>query len=143
MIGVVFFGLAIPLAARYADRHGRRRAMIVATVAIALFGLAFAPLFVAGSAGGTLLFLVLGLGLMGMTYGPVGTILAEQFPARVRYTGASLAFNLSGIFGASLAPYIATWLATGFGLRWVGFYLAGAALLSLFALLCVREQASE
>ncbi len=139
MLGVVFFGLTIPFAALYADRHGRRRAMIVATVAIIVFGLLYAPLFVAGSLGGTLLFLVLGLGLMGMTYGPVGTILAEQFPARVRYTGASLAFNLSGIFGASLAPYIATWLAGNYGLQWVGYYLAGAALLSLLALLCVRE----
>src|SRR5690606_18260815 len=129
MIGVVSFGLTIPFAAVYADRHGRRRAMVVATVAIMLVGRLFAPLCAGGSPLGTLLFLVLGLGLMGMTYGPVGTILAEQFPARVRYTGASLAFNLSGIFGASLAPYIATWLASSFGLRWVGLYLAGAALL--------------
>ncbi|MCR6661752.1 MAG: MHS family MFS transporter [Luteimonas sp.] len=143
MAGVVFFGLTIPFAALYADRHGRRRAMIVATVAIIVFGLFFAPLFVAGSLGGSLLFLVLGLGLMGMTYGPVGTILAEQFPARVRYTGASLAFNLSGIFGASLAPYIATWLAGNLGLQWVGYYLAGAALLSLLALLAVREPSAS
>ena len=140
MAGVVCFGLTIPVAALYADRHGRRRAMIAATVAILLFGLLFAPLFVAGSLGGTLLFLVLGLGLMGLTYGPVGTLLAEQFPARVRYTGASLAFNLSGIFGASLAPYIATWLAGRLGLQWVGYYLAVAAALSLAALLCVRER---
>jgi metabolite-proton symporter len=140
MAGVMCFGLTIPVAAVYADRHGRRRAMIAATVAILLFGLLFAPLFVAGSLGGTLLFLVLGLGLMGLTYGPVGTLLAEQFPARVRYTGASLAFNLSGIFGASLAPYIATWLAGRLGLQWVGYYLAVAAALSLAALLCVRER---
>ncbi|MCW5580769.1 MAG: MHS family MFS transporter [Luteimonas sp.] len=140
MLGVVFFGLTIPLSALYADRHGRRRAMIVATVAILVFGLCFAPLFVAGSLAGTLLFLVIGLGLMGMTYGPVGTILAEQFPAEVRYTGASLAFNLSGIFGASLAPYVATWLAKQHGLHSVGWYLAGAALLSLLALLAVRRE---
>ena len=140
MLGVVCFGLTIPLSALYADRHGRRRAMILATVAILAFGLCFAPLFVAGSFGGTLLFLVIGLGLMGLTYGPVGTILAEQFPAEVRYTGASLAFNLSGIFGASLAPYIATWLAKQHGLQSVGWYLAAAALLSLLALLAVRRE---
>ena len=140
MLGVVFFGLTIPVAALYADRYGRRRAMILATVAILAFGLCFAPLFVAGSFGGTLLFLVIGLGLMGLTYGPVGTILAEQFPAEVRYTGASLAFNLSGIFGASLAPYIATWLAKQHGLQSVGWYLAAAALLSLLALLAVRRK---
>ena len=113
--------------------------MIVATVAIAVFGLVFAPMFVAGSLGGTLLFLSIGLALMGFTYGPVGTILAEMFPTSVRYTGASLAFNLSGIFGASLAPYIATWLANNYGLQWVGYYLAGAAALTLVGLLATRE----
>ncbi|WP_149193649.1 MFS transporter [Luteimonas suaedae] len=143
MLGVVCFGLTIPLAALYADRYGRRRAMILATLAIFVFGLCFAPLFVAGSLGGTLLFLVLGLGLMGLTYGPLGTLLAEQFPAAVRYTGASLAFNLAGIFGASLAPYIATWLAGRYGLQSVGWYLCAAALLTLGALLAVPRRGYE
>ncbi len=137
MVGVVCFAATIPLAAVYADRHGRRTAMLVATAAIFVFGLAFAPLFVAGSLAGTLLFLMLGLGIMGLTYGPVGTILAEMFPTEVRYTGASLAFNLAGIFGASLAPYIATWLAVRYGLQSVGYYLSAAALLTLLALLLV------
>ena len=56
--------------------------------------------------------MALGLALMGLTYGPLGTVLAELFPTAVRYTGSSLTFNLAGIFGASLAPYVATWLAT-------------------------------
>ncbi len=141
LAGVVCFAATIPIAALYADRVGRRRAMIVASVAIALFGLGFAPLFVAGSTVGTLAFLMLGLGLMGLTYGPVGTLLAEQFPAAVRYTGASLAFNLAGIFGASLAPYIATWLAGTYGLQSVGWYLVAAALLSLGALLSLPRDA--
>jgi hypothetical protein len=111
--------------------------MITATIMIIAFGILFAPLFVAGSMGGTLLFLVLGLGLMGITYGPLGTLLAEQFPAPVRYTGASLAFNLSGILGASLAPYIATWLAGRYGLASVGGYLAAAGVLTLIALLAI------
>ena len=55
--------------------------------------------------------MALGLALMGLTYGPLGTALSELFPTAVRYTGSSLTFNLAGIFGASLAPYIATWLA--------------------------------
>ena len=76
---------------------------------------------------------------MGMTYGPLGTVLSEYFPTRVRYTGVSLSFNLAGIFGASLAPYIATALANRFGLQAVGYYLAGAALLTLLALLATRE----
>lgn len=141
LAGVVCFAATIPIAALYADRVGRRRAMIGASVAIALFGLGFAPLFVAGSTAGTLAFLMLGLGLMGLTYGPVGTLLAEQFPTAVRYTGASLAFNLAGIFGASLAPYIATWLAGTYGLQSVGWYLVAAALLSLGALLSLPRDA--
>ena len=141
MIGVLLFGASIPLAALYADRHGARMAMIVATVAILAFGLVFAPLFVAGSLGGTMLFLAIGLALMGLTYGPLGTLLAGMFPTAVRYTGASLAFNLSGILGASLAPYVATWLALNHGLAYVGYYLAAAAALTLAALLTVPRHA--
>lgn len=141
MLGVVCFAITIPAAALYADRMGRRRAMLLATAAIIVFGLGFAPLFVAGSLGGTLLFLVLGLGLMGLTYGPLGTLLAGMFPTRVRYTGASLAFNLSGIFGASLAPYAATWLANRYGLASVGHYLAAAGVLTLLALFTLPRDA--
>jgi len=141
MIGVLLFAATIPLAAVYADRHGARTAMIAATVAILAFGIVFAPLFVAGSMAGTMGFLALGLALMGLTYGPLGTLLAGMFPTAVRYTGASLAFNLSGILGASLAPYVATWLALNHGLAWVGYYLAAAALLTLAALLTVPRHA--
>ena len=69
-----------------------------------------APMFDAGTIGAVLT-MALGLSLMGLTYGPLGTVLSELFPTSVRYTGSSLTFNLAGIFGASLAPYIATWLA--------------------------------
>ncbi|WP_036115539.1 MFS transporter [Lysobacter capsici] len=136
---VVFFAITIPLSALFADRRGRRLAMILSTVAVIGFGIFFAPLFSTGSAWGTLLFLGLGLGIMGLTYGPLGTILAEMFPTAVRYTGASLAFNLAGILGASFAPWIATQLANRYGLAYVGYYLAAAGALTLIALLMVRE----
>ncbi len=139
MLGVVFFALTIPMAALYADRHGRRRAMLLATAGIFVFGLLFERLFVGGSTASTLAFLVIGLSLMGLTYGPVGTLLAEQFPAEVRYTGASLAFNLAGILGASFAPYIATWLGVHHGLGAVGLYLCAAAVLTFGALLTLRD----
>lgn len=132
---VVFFGLTIPPSALIADRYGRRAAMIAVTVAITVFGLLFGQLFVAGQTALVVLFMVLGLGLMGLTYGPLGTLLAELFPPAVRYTGASLTFNLAGILGASLAPYIATKLAMEYGIGSVGLYLSAAALLSLVALL--------
>ena len=64
-------------------------------------------------------------------YGPLGTVLSELFPTTVRYSGSSLTFNLAGIFGASLAPYAATYLAKTYGLQYVGYYLSSAAILSL------------
>ena len=57
-------------------------------------------------------------------------VLSELFPTAVRYTGSSLAFNFAGILGASLAPYIATWLARNYGLQFVGYYLCTAAALT-------------
>jgi MFS family permease len=139
LFAILFFGLTIPLAAVLADRLDRRRVMIGVSAAIAVFGMTIGPLFGSGSLVLVTLVLVLGQCLMGMTYGPLGTLLAEMFPAEVRYTGASLTFNLAGILGASLAPYAATWLATHYGLPTVGWYLSGAALISLLALLPVRS----
>jgi metabolite-proton symporter len=137
LIGIVCFGVTIPISAVIAER-GRRSTMIWVTIAIALFGLIMGPLFQAGSAG-AILTLCVGLGLMGMTYGPLGTVLSELFPTAVRYTGSSLTFNLAGIFGASLAPYVAMSLATNYGLPWVGYYLTAAAMLTLLGLLATRE----
>jgi MFS family permease len=137
MVGVLFFGATIPLSAILADRRGNRFTMILSTMLIIAFGIGFAPLFAAGSSAGVLLFLAIGLGVMGLTYGPLGTILAQMFPTAVRYTGASLAFNLAGILGASLAPAIATSLARNYGLAYVGYYLSTAAVLTLIALLAM------
>jgi MFS family permease len=123
-----------------ADRYGRRTVMILVSLAIAVFGLLFAPMFGSGDFGTVAVFMVLGLSIIGLTYGPLGTLLSELFPAEVRYTGASLSFNLAGILGASLAPYIATWLATTHGLQYVGYYLSGSALLSLVALLLTSRE---
>ncbi len=142
MIAVLFFAFGIPVSALFADRHGRRLAMVLATVAIIVFGLAYGPLFSAASGTGVLLFLIVGMSITGLTYGPCGTLLAEMFPTAVRYTGASLAFNLAGILGASLAPYIATKLAGQYGVAYVGYYLSAAAALTLIALLLApRKQA--
>ena len=137
LIGIVFFALTIPLSAVIAER-GRRRALLWVSVAIAAFGLVLAPMLSAGIVGATLA-MVVGQALMGFTYGPLGTTLSELFPTSVRYTGSSLTFNLAGIFGASLAPYIATYLATNYGLQFVGYYLTGAALLTISGLLATRE----
>jgi metabolite-proton symporter len=137
LAGVGCFAATIPLAAMLAER-GRRRVLLAASAAIAVYGLVMAPIFVAGTVG-AIATLSIGLGLMGLTYGPLGTVLSELFPTAVRYTGSSLTFNMAGIFGASLAPYIATWLANNYGLEFVGYYLTCAAVLSLIGLLATRE----
>ena len=141
LVGILFFALTIPFSAILAER-GRRRTLIGVTIGIALFGLIMAPMFVSGTLG-AMFTMALGLSLMGMTYGPIGTVLSELFPTSVRYTGSSLTFNFAGIFGASLAPYIATWLAKTYGLQYVGYYLTAAALLTLVGLFAIRETKDE
>jgi MFS family permease len=88
-------------------------------------------------------FVCIGMGLMGLTYGPLGTFLSELFPTEVRYSGASLTFNLAGILGASFAPLIAIWLATNYGIGYVGLYLSVAALISVLALLAIRKKEEQ
>ena len=73
--------------------------------------------------------------LMGLTYGVIGAALAAPFPTRVRYTGSSITFNFAGIFGASLAPYAATWLQQTYGLTHVGYYMGAAAVITLLCIL--------
>jgi len=138
LLGVMFFALTIPISALIAERGGRRATLIWVTVAIGVFGLVMAPLLTSGLVGATIA-MVVGLSLMGLTYGPLGTTLSELFPTRVRYTGSSLTFNLAGIFGASLAPYIATWLAQNYGLQFVGYYVVVAALVTLVGLVVIEE----
>jgi metabolite-proton symporter len=137
LFDISFFAIGIPISAVLAER-GRRRVMVSVTVLIGIFGLVLGPLFAAGTTG-ALLMMAVGLLLMGFTYGPLGTVISELFPTPVRYTGSSLAFSFAGILGASLAPYIATWLARTYGLRFVGYYLAASAVLTLLGLLSIRE----
>lgn len=137
MVGILFFAATIPVSAALAER-GRRPVMIGVTILIALFGLVLAPMFTSGHHG-ALSMMIVGLSLMGLTYGPLGTIVSELFPTPVRYTGSSLAFSMAGIVGASLAPYIATWLAKTYGLQYVGYYLSASAVLTLIGLFAMRE----
>lgn len=139
LISIVFFAITIPLSALIADKVGRRATLIGVSVAMTIYGFGFSSLFGSGDTLQVIVFLSIGLALMGFVYGPLGTILSELFPTTVRYTGASLTFNLAGIFGASLAPYIATWLATEYSLTAVGWYLSASSVLSLIALWMVGE----
>jgi MFS family permease len=141
-LAILAMAAAIPVTAYLADRFGRRPVLIVASALAALSGFAMAPLLSGGSTGSVLLFLVLELGLMGATFAPMGAVLPELFPTRVRYTGAAASYSLGGILGASLAPYAAQRLAAAGGLAWVGYYITAAALVSLIAVLLMRETSS-
>jgi len=138
---IPFFAITIPISAMLA-KQGKRRVMFWVTGAIAVFGFVMAPMFLAGTTGAVLMMAV-GLSLMGLTYGPLGALISELFPTRVRYTGSSIAFSVAGILGASLAPYVATWLAGHYGLQYVGYYLSAAAVLTFVGLLMVREAKDE
>lgn len=134
LLSVLFFGLTIPLSAAWADRWDARRVLMAISAAIAGFGFTTASLFGSGTLMGMGVYLCLGMALMGLTYGPLSAMLAQLFPTPVRYTGASVSFNMAGILGASLAPYAATWLAQHHGLGAVGLYLSVAAALTWLAL---------
>ena len=138
-IAVVFMALATPLSAWASDRFGRKPVLIVGIIAAILSGFTMAPLLGSGETPRVLLFLVIQLFLMGVTFAPMGALLPELFPTNVRYTGAGVAYNLGGILGASVAPYIAQVLAAHGGLPWVGAYVSVAAAVSLIGVLCMRE----
>ncbi|MFI3310627.1 metabolite/H+ symporter [Ewingella allii] len=139
MIGVVGFGVMVPIAGQLADSFGRRRTMICITLLMIVFALLFPSLLGSGSQTLVMIFLLCGFVVMGLTFGPMGALLPELFPTEVRYTGASFSYNVASILGASVAPYIATWLATRYGLFYVGVYLASMALITLIALLLSKE----
>ena len=140
LFSILFFVVGIPVSAVLADKLGRKRILVLISTLILLFGFTFSFFMESGSTPMITTFVCIGMGLMGLTYGPVGTFLSELFPTEVRYSGASLTFNLAGILGASFAPLIAIWLAKNYGIGYVGLYLSVAALISVLALLMIRKK---
>jgi len=140
IIGVVFFGIFTMVSGPLADIFGRRRTLIWITLAIGAFGLLWVPMLSAGFVG-VIAWLIIGFTLMGLTFGPMGALLPELFPANVRYTGSGIAYNVSSILGAAVAPFIAValWSYGGGSPFWVGVYLTSMAALTLIALLLGKE----
>lgn len=143
LLSVLFFAFFIPVSALVADKIGRRKILIITTAAIAIFGFFFSYFLNSGNSVLVTAFVCIGMSLMGFTYGPLGTFLSELFPTTVRYSGASLTFNLAGILGAAFAPMIAIWLASTYGLNYVGFYLTAAALISLISFLVISKKVHQ
>jgi MFS family permease len=147
LIAVLFFAGMVPVSGALADRFGRRPVLIIITLAIISFGLSFGTFLdpaTMGTGSGAnfslmLLFLSIGMALMGLTFGPMSAILPELFPTNVRYTGSGVSYNLSSIFGAALTPFAAVWLTRDYGVAYVGYYLSALACLTLLALILTRE----
>ena len=137
-VAAIVMALATPLSARLADRFGRRPVLLAASAIAAFVGFAL-PALLSGGELPALLFLCLALGVMGLTFAPLGALLPELFPTAVAYTGASVAYNLGGILGASLAPYLAQRLLEYGGLSWVGYYLTLAAAISFASVASMSE----
>ncbi|KAB1645622.1 MHS family MFS transporter [Pseudoclavibacter sp. CFCC 13796] len=140
IFGCVFFTITTLLSGIVADRIGRRRLNTIVNVAMAVFGIVFGPLLGGGFAG-LIVFLVVGFSLTGFAFGPMASTLPELFPTRVRYTGSAIAYNLSAIVGAAVAPFIAVWLWSlgGGSAFWVGIYLTVMCLISLVAIRLAPE----
>ena len=132
---------ATPIAGALADRIGRKPVLLAASLAACALGFAMPALMGSGN-GGVLAFLCLALGIMGFTFAPLGALLPELFPTAMRYTGAAGAYNLGGILGASLAPYLAQILLDAGGLPYVGYYITLAALISFVSLATIPETRS-
>lgn len=143
LISILFFAAFVPVSGRLADKFGRKPTMLTITALMVVFGLLFgwwldADIIV--NADGSLntirmvLFMIVGMTLMGLTFGPMSAILPELFPTETRYTGSGIAYNVSSIIGAALTPFIATWLMGAFDVSYVGYYLAAASVVTLIFL---------
>jgi metabolite-proton symporter len=145
LIAVLFFAAMLPVAGWLIDRFGRRPTLLVISVGIIAYGAVFNPLLSAdhASSATVLIFLITGMALTGLAYGPMSAVLPELFPTNVRYTGSGISFNIASILGASVAPFIATWLTTNHGVTYVGIYLMVMAAISLIAQLAMPETGSS
>ena len=140
IIGCVFFGIFTLVSGPLAEKYGRRKTLLFTTAGIIVFGALFVPLFGAGTVG-VMALLIIGFALMGLTFGPMGSVLPELFPTNVRYTGSAISYNVASILGAALAPTIALALlaaADGSPVL-VGLYLSAAAVITLVALFISKE----
>lgn len=142
LAAIGFMAIGIIWAGYRADATSSGRVLMLGCLATIGVGLLFGPLLGSGSLFLVWLGLSVSLLVMGFVYGPLGDWLPHQFPVRVRYTGASVAFNAGGILGGALAPIAAQALSERGGTDAVGLYLAGAGVISFLGL-WVQQRASR
>jgi metabolite-proton symporter len=107
LVGCVGQAIALPLFAALSDRIGRRPLYAFGAAAVGLWGFVFFPLLDTGATSAVLAAFVVALVLHAAMYGPQAAFIAELFPTHVRYSGASIAYQVTSIFAGSLAPIIA------------------------------------
>ena len=139
MCSAISLAITIAISGKYIDIVGRRIWLIWTTFGVGIFGLALPYFLDNGTTTSLFWFLMIGMGLIGMGYGPLASFLPELFPTHARYSGASLTYNISGLFGASVAAIIALPLNANYGLKGVGIYLTLNAVLSLIGLWFITE----
>jgi len=140
LIGILFFIAGVPLSNWLSDKYGRRKPLLIITTIIVLYGFTFGAWIPATATKGDVLsWLIVGMFLMGLSFGPMSALLPELFPTNVRYTGSGIAYNVASILGAALTPFVATWLVSTHGVFWVGIYMGCLAVLTIIALLLSQE----
>ena len=121
------------------DRLGRKTIYRWGAILTGLWGFALFPLIDTGSLPLIVLGITLGLAFLGMQYGPQAAYFTELFTTEVRYSGASLGYQIGAIVGGALAPTIAVLLWNELGIFFVSLYILLAAALTLWSLALLEE----
>lgn len=141
LISIFMFILGIPVSSMLSDRYGHKPILVVTSLIMFAFGFSF-PFFLGtehADRNSVLGFLLVGMFIMGLIFGPMSAVLPELFPTNVRYTGSSIAYNVFSILGAAVAPFIATLQVSAFNVSYVGYYLIIVCFISLIAILMMQE----
>ncbi len=144
MLAAVLIASAIQIpfqfwAAGYSDRHGRRGIFMLGAILSGLWAFVLFPLVDTGNFFLITLGITGGLAFLGMQYGPQAAFFTELFATHVRYSGASLGYQIGAILGGALAPTIAVLLWNSYGVVWVSVYIAIAAVLTLLSVWLLTE----